>query len=134
MHQQSAGAGGLQRECTAGSSCVCKRKRQKQDPPPPGEGGRWAGVCTREQRLGRVGGGVLGRRAIIHHNAVGQVSGHDEVVLHYERRLLAVHDEALDHLCAGTGQPRSLSRDMAALVNSEKGAVSLIYETGEEMI
>ena len=33
---------------------------------------------------------------IIYHNAVGEVGGHDEIVLHHESRFLGVHDEPLD--------------------------------------
>jgi len=31
---------------------------------------------------------------------VGQVGGHDEVVLHHKGSLLRVHNEALDNLCS----------------------------------
>mmetsp|Transcript_26675 Transcript_26675/g.74705 ORF Transcript_26675/g.74705 Transcript_26675/m.74705 type:complete len:450 (-) Transcript_26675:564-1913(-) len=37
---------------------------------------------------------------MIHDHTIGQVCGHDEVMLHHECSLLAVHDEALDHLRA----------------------------------
>ena len=66
---------------------------------------------TCEQGLGRPGSGVLGGRSLVHDDPVRQVSGHDEVVLHHEGRLLHVHDEALDDLPApDPGQPQALEQ------------------------
>ena len=48
--------------------------------------------------LGRVRGGLHAGGAVVDDDAVGQVRGHDKVVLHHEGGLLRVHDEALDHL------------------------------------
>jgi len=53
---------------------------------------------TGQQRLRLARDGRHRGLAIVDDDAVGQVGGHDEVVLHNERRLLGVHDEALDHL------------------------------------
>ena len=52
----------------------------------------------------RVGGGVLGGDPIEHDDAVRQVGGHDEVVLHHEGRLLGVEDESAQ----GEDQQQSL--------------------------
>jgi len=54
------------------------------------------GVATREQRLGLVGVGVDARLAVEDDDAVGEIGGHDEIVLDDEGGLLGVHDEALD--------------------------------------
>jgi len=55
-------------------------------------------VHAREEGLGAVGRGVNAGLALVHYDAVCEVGGHDEVVLHDESGLLGVHDEALDHL------------------------------------
>ena len=44
----------------------------------------------------RSGGGGDGRLALKDDDTVGEVGGHDEIVLDDEGRLLRVHDEALD--------------------------------------
>ena len=49
---------------------------------------------------------------ITYHNAVGEVGGHDEIVLHHERRLLGVHDEPLDDLRAGNALLTVETRNM----------------------
>ena len=41
----------------------------------------------------RVGLSVDGRLALKHHHTVSQVGGHDEVVLHNERRLLGMQNK-----------------------------------------
>ena len=56
------------------------------------------GTC--QQALRGARGGPLGGLAFVDDDAVGQVRRHDEIVLHDERSLLGVHDEALDHLHA----------------------------------
>mmetsp|Transcript_42404 Transcript_42404/g.99326 ORF Transcript_42404/g.99326 Transcript_42404/m.99326 type:complete len:433 (-) Transcript_42404:835-2133(-) len=55
-------------------------------------------VHAGEQRLRRRGRARDRRHAFVDDDAVGEVGGHDEVVLDDEGRLLRVHDEALDHL------------------------------------
>lgn len=42
----------------------------------------------------RVSAGVFGGNAVEYDDAVRQVSGHDEIVLHHESRLLRVQDES----------------------------------------
>ena len=53
-------------------------------------------VAAGEQGLGLVGVGVDAGLAVEDDDPVGEVGGHDEVVLDDEGRLLGVHDEALD--------------------------------------
>mmetsp|Transcript_16970 Transcript_16970/g.36917 ORF Transcript_16970/g.36917 Transcript_16970/m.36917 type:complete len:509 (-) Transcript_16970:689-2215(-) len=55
-------------------------------------------VHARQQALRGAGPALYGRGALVHNHAVREVRGHDEVVLHDERRLLGVHDEPLDRL------------------------------------
>lgn len=45
-----------------------------------------------EQRLRRIGDGVHRRRALEHDDPVGQVGGHDEIVLDHEARFLGVQN------------------------------------------
>mmetsp|Transcript_62608 Transcript_62608/g.147236 ORF Transcript_62608/g.147236 Transcript_62608/m.147236 type:complete len:458 (-) Transcript_62608:690-2063(-) len=54
-------------------------------------------VHAAQQLLGGASGTVDTRGALVHHHAVCQVRGHDEVMLDDEAALLGVHDEALDH-------------------------------------
>lgn len=54
------------------------------------------GVASSEQGLGRVGMSIDTRLAVKDNDTVGEVGGHDEVVLHDESSLLGVHDESLD--------------------------------------
>jgi hypothetical protein len=42
----------------------------------------------------RVGSGASRGNTVKHNNAVSQVGGHDEVVLHHKRSLLGVEDES----------------------------------------
>ena len=68
---------------------------------PPAVGKGWAGKGGGAvQPWYNAGKGVRAKGSATrpHHDAVGQVGGHDEVVLHHEGRLLGVHDEPLDHL------------------------------------
>jgi hypothetical protein len=53
-------------------------------------------VAASEQRLGRLGARVNRGLTVEDDDAVGKVSGHDEIVLDDESGLLGVHDEALD--------------------------------------
>lgn len=53
-------------------------------------------VAPRQQALGRVSVGFDRGLAVEDDDAVGKVRGHDEIMLDYHRRLLGVHDEALD--------------------------------------
>jgi hypothetical protein len=53
-------------------------------------------VAAGEQRLGRLRARVDGGLTVEDDDAVGEVSGHDEIVLDDEGGLLGVHDEALD--------------------------------------
>lgn len=53
-------------------------------------------VAAGQERLGLVGVGIDTRLAIEDNDAVGKVSGHDEIVLDNEGGLLGVHDETLD--------------------------------------
>ena len=55
-------------------------------------------VHSGEEGLRRAGRGLDGWLALEDDDAVGQVGGHDEVVLHDESGLFSVQDEALDHL------------------------------------
>ena len=55
-------------------------------------------VHSGEEGLRRAGRGLDGGLALEDDDAVGQVGGHDEVVLHDESGLFSVQDEALDHL------------------------------------
>mmetsp|Transcript_9373 Transcript_9373/g.28171 ORF Transcript_9373/g.28171 Transcript_9373/m.28171 type:complete len:354 (+) Transcript_9373:2157-3218(+) len=55
-------------------------------------------IHASEEGLRGMGSGILGGCAIIHNHTVCKVGSHDEIVLHDECRLLAVHDESLDHL------------------------------------
>jgi len=43
---------------------------------------------------------VRGHGSMDEDEPVGQVGGHDEVVLHHKGSLLRVHNEALDNLCS----------------------------------
>ena len=54
------------------------------------------GVATSKQRLGLVGMRVDTRLAIEDNDTVGEIGGHDEIVLNDEGRLLSVHDKSLD--------------------------------------
>lgn len=53
---------------------------------------------TSDESLGSARNSIDGGLALVHDDAVGQVGGHYEVVLHYEGRLLGVHNEPLYHL------------------------------------
>jgi len=53
-------------------------------------------VAACEQRLGRLCARVNGWLTVEDDNAVGKISGHDEIVLDDEGSLLGVHDETLD--------------------------------------
>mmetsp|Transcript_42128 Transcript_42128/g.70306 ORF Transcript_42128/g.70306 Transcript_42128/m.70306 type:complete len:332 (+) Transcript_42128:735-1730(+) len=55
-------------------------------------------VHAGQQTLRGAGPALDGRHAFVHDDAIRQIRGHNEVVLHDERRLLRVHDEALDRL------------------------------------
>lgn len=54
------------------------------------------GVAAGEERLGLVGVRVDTGLAVKDDDTVGEISGHDEIVLDDEGRLLGVHDESLD--------------------------------------
>ena len=56
------------------------------------------GIHACQQTLGLACRRSSAGFTIIDNDPVCQVRGHDEVVLHNERRLLGMHDEALDHL------------------------------------
>jgi hypothetical protein len=58
-------------------------------------------VHSGEETLWRCGGALDGGPSFVDDHSVGQVGGHDEVVLHDEGRLLGVHDVTLDHLRQG---------------------------------
>jgi len=53
-------------------------------------------VATSEEGFRRIGTSVNGWLAIKDNDAVGEVRGHDEIVLDNKGSLLGVHDEALD--------------------------------------
>lgn len=53
-------------------------------------------ITSSQQRLRRVGMSINTRLAVKHNDTVGEVGGHDEVMLDDESRTLGVHDEALD--------------------------------------
>jgi len=53
-------------------------------------------VAASEKRLGLVSMSVDTRLAIKDDNAIGEVRGHDKIVLDDESSLLGVHDESLD--------------------------------------
>lgn len=55
------------------------------------------GVAARQERLWLVGVSVKTRLSVEDNDPVGEVSGHDEVVLDDKCGLLGVHDEALDN-------------------------------------
>lgn len=54
------------------------------------------GVAASEQGFGLVGVGANAGLAVEDNDTIGEVGGHDEVVLDDESSLLGVHDEALD--------------------------------------
>mmetsp|Transcript_27806 Transcript_27806/g.65275 ORF Transcript_27806/g.65275 Transcript_27806/m.65275 type:complete len:213 (-) Transcript_27806:1461-2099(-) len=57
-------------------------------------------VHTRKQALWRGSRGFDAGLPGVHHNAIGEVCCHDEVVLDHKGSLLAVHDESLNDLGA----------------------------------
>eukprot|EP00955_Chlamydomonas_euryale_P017217 183977-Chlamydomonas_euryale.AAC.2 len=89
------------------NACEVAREIAARAPGPRGgEGGTPARLYARPPRaavaryahLRRGRSGALGRLSLVHDDAVREVGRHDEVVLHDKRRLLRVHDEALDDL------------------------------------
>ncbi|PWZ00343.1 hypothetical protein BCV70DRAFT_109253 [Testicularia cyperi] len=58
--------------------------------------GRKEAVHTGEERLGALGGSLDGRLALVNNDAVGEVGGHDDVVLDDHGGLARVNDESLD--------------------------------------
>lgn len=78
--------------------------------------GQHSRALTSEQALRLTGIGLLGGRALIDDDAVGQVRRHDEIVLHDKRCLLRMHDEPLDHLFMGL-KPRQHSDKPCQVLN-----------------
>ena len=53
-------------------------------------------VAASEEGFRLIGVSIDGWLAVKHNDTVGEISSHDEIVLHNESCLLGVHDESLD--------------------------------------
>lgn len=80
-----------------------KDKQRQRDAAHPEEG-----VHAREQALRGPCDAVQGGDSVINDDLVGQVGGHDEVVLHHKGGLLGMQDEPLDHLHGANSAQRSV--------------------------
>lgn len=95
-------------------------------------------VAAGEKRLGLVGVGVDTGLTVKDNDAVGEVGGHDEIVLNDECCLLGVHNEALDDagrndtlLGVEVGRGLVDEVDVSGQAKSENNGDTLQFTTGQ---